>query len=316
MKNILCLFEKCLLTTSSLSSPTEKNGIFRKSLFLKISVGILIFSSCQKNIDLKLNKEFTKPKLVLNSLLDVDSIISVHISSSSSSFGTTVPNSIANAEVNLYENGVFKEKLISQQDGYYYSALLQKPKPNHVYEISVVKENFDAINATTTIPIAPSITNVVLDTIEKSISFQLADISGKNYYQFNVAIQDTFKKSYLPVGLQTKEKVLLSSENQDNFNEAGLQQLPLTITDELFDGKTATYKVYYEIYDEQLNYNNLNLVFNAATISNELYNYLKSRNENLDNSGNPFSEPVLVLSNVNNGYGVLGGKANISFQLK
>jgi hypothetical protein len=141
---------------------------------------------------------------------------------------------------------------------------------------------------------------------------------------------DTVSKSYLQVGLQTKEKVLVSSDNQNNFDDAGMQQLPNTITDELFDGKTSTYKIYYQIFghnqlggpngggngNQQIDYTHLRLTFSASIISKELFNYLKSRQESLDNSGNPFSEPVLVTSNVKNGYGVLGGKSNVTFKVK
>ncbi|MFM2048324.1 MAG: hypothetical protein RI955_872 [Bacteroidota bacterium] len=46
LKTILDFFGKCLLTTSSLSSPTAKNGIFRRSLLIAI-VGLFVLASCK-----------------------------------------------------------------------------------------------------------------------------------------------------------------------------------------------------------------------------------------------------------------------------
>ena len=57
-----------------------------KNNYIKILIGFTLLTACQKTIDLKLNKDFTKPKLVLNSLIETDSIISAHISKSASTF--------------------------------------------------------------------------------------------------------------------------------------------------------------------------------------------------------------------------------------
>ncbi|MCK4677562.1 MAG: DUF4249 family protein, partial [Bacteroidales bacterium] len=94
-------------------------------------------------------------------------------------------------------------------------------------------------------------------------------------------------------------------------------------SDLLSDGKEVNikFRIYFDFY--YYDYNNpdtttvtYSIMLNS--ISEDFYKYDKSRSLFYESGGseNPFSEPVLIYSNVINGYGVFGGYSSdtVSFQ--
>ena len=103
---------------------------------------------------------------------------------------------------------------------------------------------------------------------------------------------------------------------------AGEQQcLPSTgilLNDQLFNGQTKELTLYANDYFFQPYVDSTTGITSYPKvqlkhISAEYYRYLKTTKNVLDNSGNPFAEPVNVKSNIKNGYGVL---APVSVSIK
>jgi hypothetical protein len=84
-------------------------------------------------------------------------------------------------------------------------------------------------------------------------------------------------------------------------------------SDEYSDGKEVTLDVgFMNLYIDGRNITELDtshFVFCFKSITQEYYTYLKSLNIYYETGGsdNPFIEPVVIYSNVNEGYGILGG---------
>jgi hypothetical protein len=295
--------------------------------YLSIFLLIILFTSCEKSVDIKLGNDFTNPSLVLNGYLENDSIVRIHLSSSASSFTKNKIANITNAYVELFEDGNKVENFVHQSNGYYTSPSNFKPKINKRYEVKVSKSGFEDINAATSMLSEPAVTNITFDTLTKAVNFQLTDPAGKNYYIIDIVVKDKLTDSVLYSNLRTSDKALLGNNNDgidlEGAND-GESQLPTMITDELFDGKTTTYKL---IVSQPFNYaqnsayfkfyymKDVDMYLYFRAISPDLYDYFISSRLNLQNNGDPFSEPVQVLSNVKNGFGVLGAKTNKVFKI-
>jgi hypothetical protein len=60
----------------------------------------------------------------------------------------------------------------------------------------------------------------------------------------------------------------------------------------------------------------LNLNFGCASISTNLAKYLKYEELYSNSQDDPFAEPVQIESNVKNGFGIVGSKANFQIKLQ
>lgn len=79
-------------------------------IFSNLIVVILILSACTKSIDFE--GEITAPKVVVHSFINPDSVVSAYVSLSTFFLSDTLQfKQVYNADVSLYVNGGFKEKM-------------------------------------------------------------------------------------------------------------------------------------------------------------------------------------------------------------
>jgi Domain of unknown function (DUF4249) len=102
----------------------------------KIFVGIFLFAigaffSCTKNVNLNVDAKYTKPLIVLNSVLQPDSNATVQVSKSTSALDGSSPSIITDATVDLWEDGKFKMNCTNNGNGFYTAAY--KPLVGHSY---------------------------------------------------------------------------------------------------------------------------------------------------------------------------------------
>lgn len=87
-------------------------------IVLSIFAILFIFVSCEKNIEFK--GEITDPQVVVNSYITPDSVVSAHISESRFFLNdSTTFRNINNADVAVWVNGTFKEKMSLVGQGIY-----------------------------------------------------------------------------------------------------------------------------------------------------------------------------------------------------
>src|SRR5690554_6331987 len=127
------------------------NLIKYKPFTLITAILILIgWSACESLInDFDYEKKISK--LVVNAILNPDSIISIHISSSISYNPRSAYKQVEDAVVELFENDLSLGQLTNMGQGYY---TLNKtyPKEGAIYRVTIAAKGYQSVWAETTIP--------------------------------------------------------------------------------------------------------------------------------------------------------------------
>ena len=256
-----------------------------KNTYIQLAITLLLtvfIVSCETEI--KFNGKETAPSMVINSILNPDSAVKVHITKSKFFLDLDGPfDPITNATVQLYANDKLIEALNSTGNGYYTGTY--KPFPGDIIKIIARNNEFDNVHCSTEIPVTASITSVDTtstttktspliysgsyndegylntDTVgtisEKKIKFtiNIADRANyKNFYRLKVK-----HRSYYDNGTYSEHNTYFNSEDLvfGSTSETELFEEENTnyyheFNDNLFDGKT--YGLTFSISAFQYNY--------------------------------------------------------------
>ena len=77
-------------------------------------------------------------------------------------------------------------------------------------------------------------------------------------------------------------------------------------TDELFNGDYKTIQTSVYVWTEENNYSTSVIDIYLINADEHSYKYFYSTKMQISSKFNPFSEPVMVYSNITNGYGIIG----------
>lgn len=310
----------------------------------------LTFYSCEKEIIFK--GETVEPEIVLNSYLTTDSVVSCLLTKSrfflSNQSGF---DSISNADVSVYVNDAFKEKLNYVISGYYRGTYIPKAG-DKIKLLVVVPESEKQVEGTAFIPQPSNILSVdttlfinFIDTIyqdkgviagfhfSKNCDIKLkindqgdvdnyyrlvAKRRAKNYWDESQEYYDYFV-SFKLEGMDTQSGNLFDLfEGGENYSDEHL------LTDELFNGKEFVFRFLIDYsydyvkpeYEELFNLqNNEEIVLNLQTITKDMYLYLKSKQAADNIADGLFAEPVQIYNNITNGIGILGSQTNNEYKL-
>lgn len=251
---------------------------------------IMVLTSCEKtvtNVDLP----DIEPQFVIQSFLSPQNgEIIVYVSLSSPVFGEMGNNGftpfVDDATVVITEGSDSKTIPFNTVKEYYEISTANFPIiAGRTYTLNVSTPDGKSCNAKCTVPLnLPTNFEVVevkySDNMEDNyVKTRLKDISGEeNYYRIFAYNKDTYKPG-----------------------DTTYRQLQIRGRDELFtdinnDGEWIGKEFYF--YENKLNL----LVFDILNVDEHYYNYHRAV---LNNMGeNPFAEPVIVYSNINNGLGV------------
>lgn len=284
--------------------------------------------ACEKIIEIDLGE--AKTKMVVNAVLQEDSIIKINLSRSRHILDNAAVSYINDAEVKLFENDVFIGNLVYSQNGFY--QINHFPKRAYEYKIEVKHDIFDDVFAYTSI--LNSVPILSVDTLTgfgqynnevMHFSIRLNDPPGeKNYYKLSLKnkflgemwnpdliVYDTLYVTEDTVIVHTSyggyelaefyENIWFSSEDII-FSE--YSYFNSYFSDEIFDGKSYNIRVTVDKWNFR---GETNMVYvELASISKELYLYYISLSKHMYNQGDPFAEPVIVFTNIENGIGVFG----------
>ena len=99
-------------------------------------------------------------------------------------------------------------------------------------------------------------------------------------------------------------------ESETSDFDLGFESYSDVYNDNLFDGNQKTFNYNFNTqYIGGPNSFNRRLVVELTSLSEEYYNYVDSRSRQQWSEGDPFSEPVFVYNNIENGYGIFAGKS-------
>jgi hypothetical protein len=292
---------------------------------------VLLFSSCTKVLNDELPEN--KPKLVVNGFINTDSTLKVNISKTVHVFANENTNNlpfIAGATTKFYENGVLLFSLQEDENGYYTKPGFY-PSQGRIYKIEVEKEGYPSVNAETDIPSPVSIqsfdTTLVSDNENGGGYFYGEEIRCKlkyidpagttNYYRLDCYLhyEDEEGNEYL-----NRQYVYVNENDEHLFDKVYGY---LLWTDLLTQGGETeiNFKIYPDGYYDEGNPNNsvsISYIVMLSSVSEDYYKYDKTRSIFYETGGSadPFSEPVLIHTNIKDGFGIFGGISNdtVSFQ--
>ncbi len=308
-------------------------AFFLVSVLCILSVFLL---SCTKEITIEIP---VRPVgLVIESLLVPYSVngkyLGIKVSGSHHIFDTTTIEPIANATILLYKNEVLKDTLVydpTPQISFYPLGFgpMQGPLAGEAYRIEVSAPGYKSVYAETLIPEKVSIDTVIIDRIG------YFDDSGLVYSKLTISFTDPAKEDnyyeivVTPLGvgeyrasayrlLSTFEPLIVNEPHYPDETRIDLKNPDrLLFNDKTFNGQQAELDFYYfasQITGGTHQLNSEILSVQLRNISREYYLYQSTM---LHSSFNReadilygLGEPLNVISNIKNGYGVFAGFNN------
>lgn len=238
---------------------------------------------------------------------------------------------IDNASLNLSgDDGTERLYTFDSRTGYYISPKESSGQvqslsieENTKYNIEVNIPGEDLITASVATASFGKIENVDIEfeeiNIDEDITLDKFEITiddplGKNYYNLRIFYQFEVEED--------SEKPFVSTQQQGyiiNFNNLLDDKASLFI-DNQFDGMTETLTFWSErsivCTDEFTNARPKRVFVNLWSLSEEEYQYRNSVSRNEEALDNPFAEPTVVFSNIENGRGIFSMSNIQSFQIK
>ena len=290
---------------------------------LNLTLAVILFSlfGCVKilNDDLKTKET----KLVLNAAISPDSLYTVNISRTFNIFEDESAHNlpfIDSADVKLYEDGTFLSDLKNIGYGNYINPGFY-PEIGKEYKVDASYGSYKSIESKTTIPPVVHISDfdtVVLQYFneyngheEQYIGIlKYNDPEGvDNKYLLNcrIAVTDIDGSVYW------YDQAIWPIEGDERFYDGSVNGR-LLWSDQYTDGNEVTVRfVFNTVYNydksKSRNTEKVHFLFSFQSVNSDYYTYLKSYDVYWESGGgeDPFAEPVVVHSNVENGYGIFGG---------
>jgi hypothetical protein len=294
-------------------------------------ISLTLLLACEKEIAYRPNNQI--PFLVMNGYLNPDSAWNIGVSQSIPMGKKLASDKVSDAVVKVFVKDIPIETLQYSEVNKRYIGT-GKPLAGKEYKITIEKNGFLPIEATSVIEPSPKVLNVsiVKDSLIKDRAFvtvTFSDQSGvKNFYRLVVANEDEYEKrppwainspnspasgwvgnTYIDYSLGIRSNDPNLTWNNQSSSAGVFDDVPNNIfnifNDELIDGKTHSLTFSYSLspYPEAKN----NTVIYLQSITKELYMYLKSLSAQYYFGDDPLLEPIQVYSNVKNGGGILGG---------
>lgn len=236
-------------------------------------------------------------------LVSGDTVVNVYVSYSLGILDTTKRVTLKNAKVVLMKNTVPLAQ-IPYTNKQFYTIKLPKTKVINKaeYELLVFVPGYLQVSAKQTMP---EIVPILESKFEKKaainrdgdkvdvVTVDFEDIAGeKNYYAVQATLQISPTERF-QVHLDAIDPI---SENLDNH---------VLLKDDSFDGKKYSWRLGSYIDAPK----GSKLTIQLQSITKDKYLFLKSIHLNEAADDNPFAEPVLIHSNIYNGFGIFSAEA-------
>jgi hypothetical protein len=285
----------------------------------------LIFA-CTKIIDV--DSVDPNAKIVVSSIFYSEELWDVKVTNSIGHGGNGRINTIENAMVNILDkNSNLIETLRLKTESfpgvptysYYRTRNNNKPIEGESYKIEVSAPGYETVFAESNIPNHTDIVSFnktsstdIEGNMKRSATIQFLDRSGvKDYYvisltQYNYKI-DTNPSSIIDTSYLSKSESLLTSYSLE-VEAPRINRDVLYISDKSFNGDLHSISFNYKLVDDSsINGNLYRTVVSMSALSEAAFEFYTTLNKHEDQLNNPFSEPVRIYSNIENGLGIFGG---------
>ena len=289
----------------------------------KLSLILFAFSVFSCETTEKIDDFPLRPsKLVLNCYFNPDSTWKFQVSKSLSVLDNANLKLIDNATLLLFEEDIFLDSILNpDEDGFYRFAMLPKPGKNYIIEVTS-PDYQEKLSASDGLPVPVPITKTKVSIIDSSfygdIYYSYGYLSGNfeislndpgeniNYYQFKVYSYDSvfnYIEEIPEFEHLVKRSLLVSSDDpvlssHNNYNNQ------LLFEDRMFNGKEISLRINFEDFNPR---RGKKYYLELLSLSRAGYLYRKTIDEYEMARNDPFAEPVMIYSNIQNGFGIFSG---------
>lgn len=298
-----------------------------RNLIVLILAWLFMGATCERPVDLEI--EEPKARIVLSSAFTLGEKVKVIVSKTQSLFSPDEPEYLANAQVSIYQSDQLIEELVlivppEERIYPYFTTINFEPQPSITYTIKAMVNGFEPVFATSFIPEPIPITKFELSNLEAiqgsniysilyeyDIFFNFDDPLGKeNYYHLNI-FQELLEFEVTNTGDTNPDTNIINK----TWKRANLElDMPSVISDAIIGGLLFTDKPAAEGFNFMLNieivpeYQLLGKVFvEFRTVSAEYYLFYSSFNRRQNQKDGPFTDPITVFNNIQNGQGYFAG---------
>ena len=283
-----------------------------------IIVTALIAASCEKIIDINLPDK--DRKIVLNSVINPDSVLSVYLYQSKSILENNNPLFLEDAVAEVFQEGVSVGTMEYSGYGKYVLPGFF-PSVGRLYRIEVNHPVLGAVQSEISVPSPVEILKV--DTSRSigeygnqvfKMKVKIADPSDEiNYYALSISqtsrVLDPETGGFLDSTATMNTYFRLLTDDDNGFGGDFVDQgLSYYVNDKLFFPDTY-FAAHGGLRELDLEY----FIFSVDSVEVEVrldhvdpsyYFYSVSKQKYYQANGNPFSEPVQVFNNIDNGFGL------------
>jgi hypothetical protein len=250
---------------------------------------------------------------------------------------------VSDATIELYEDGNLLYSLSPLNPAgtfdYNYSSNTLEPFAEYgkTYELRIAHPDFENVKATQVLPQPVPLTSAEYRETESTFSgsggqlkLTFDDPPGeKNYYELYAArfisfscLDEIGEEVY---GFEDDTNIFFETEGPDNPNvEYNFNYNSILLKDEAFDGQTYTFNA--DFYENEFFIEDpscAEAIFEEGkiqvywrTVTQEYYRYTTSLRQNQEAGGNPFTEPISVFSNFDNGVGAFCMRSELIYEVE
>lgn len=276
-----------------------------KTLNLLPLLIIFLFTSCNKKLSINLPPDADRP--VLNVLMNENSSLKVHLSLPGRLSGEQLSKEADYAETKLYENDTFKELLKTKAiDGKTYFVSNTVALKDKKYKVTAALPGFKLIEGSDIIPDISTIEMNNQSVIESNrdsyklkFNFLLKNNSKeKQYYRFRILYEDNE-----PGKTGSKTPFYIRPVNTSDIFGFDHSEKKSWFAEK---AQSADETIFYSFTADQ-NPGSKKMYIEISLLTETSYKYLKSISKADDSEDSPFSEKMIIHSNVQNGLGIVGG---------
>lgn len=267
---------------------------------------IILITACQKESRIPI--PYDGDKIVLNSLIQPDSLIYIRVSKSKpvKEYGNLKFPELPGAEITVQENGKTMpapEWRVINGKGYYVSQGVARAGAQ--YTVNVSYPGLTSVVATDSTPASPDIRDASAQKTSNRVKFSLKDNAAeKNYYRIRVYNADIVNGEMVPLKYDTV-KIRLDPSFNNNFIDiiGNAYYSEVLLTDERINGKDVGF-----VLQTSTEITASHMIVEVSGLTRGAYRYLDGTySQRLEDRLDFSLDPVNIYSNVENGYGILGG---------
>ena len=300
---------------------------------------ICFLTSCTKEVEIDLPVH--EPKLVVYSTIvpltfPYPKPLSVSLQLTSM-LSDTATYPVCDAKILYFENNILIDTLTCTDSTGTYAiskSMQAYPVEENSYTIKVLREGFEPVTASTTIPSKVTIQDIVLTPVaffdedgqvQSEVSITFNDPADEyNYYELAISSGAFFYDDPMYYkNLITNDNIITSENYYPSLIRFDLQPPQfLLFSDKKINGKEYTMNVYYQPFQSLDSINTHDITVHLRNVTEDYYKFkttlLQHTYGNREDYLYGIEEPLNVFTNIHNGYGLFAGFNNdmVSFRIE